>query len=86
MLELSPDERGCIQRALWVRRDNLQAELLFTETLALNGNRQAGETCRIIRNEVALIGQCMRALWIVYGKGTNDNYVDVAPTDPTRKP
>jgi hypothetical protein len=71
-VEMTGDERGCIQRALFARRTTLQQELVFTE-VQINSNPQAAEAARIIRNEVELISRCLRIMWIVYGEPRNGN-------------
>jgi len=78
-LVLTVDERSCIQRALIMRRDMLQSELLFTEVLTQNSSsaQQASEAARILRVEVDLISQCMRALWVVHTNGTDKDLKEV---------
>lgn len=76
-LDLSSDERACVMRAMWSRRDRLHEELVYTEIRATAGYKPAEEAIRILHVEMDLISICMRKMWIIYGEPSNGSYSNV---------
>lgn len=71
---LNEDQRGCIQRSLWVRKDGLQQELRVNEAGEMEMDQHARDTVRIVRVELNNISSILRTLWTVHdGRSTKRN-------------
>jgi hypothetical protein len=73
-INLTEDERGCVHRALSLRRDHLRSELLFTHEQPVQ-NEQTRLAIQILAIELELIATTIRKMWVGTGKD-NGNYTN----------
>lgn len=63
---LTEDMRGCIRRALQLRRSILRQEATRYEILISQDDQPAKAALQIVKQELDYISVSMRQLWVVY--------------------